>query len=477
MKKRMTAILLTSITLLLASCAAQEPAPLETSSSPLPTVSAEPSAGSAEPAPSISAQTDAELFLSREPAAAQVGRYLTENGASVTAEDGDLLLERLVLLQMDIAGQLNVRIWDKAYMSALNDTMGGIFNPSKIDDIEDNDVKAAFNEAADALITVVRYEETPLFEMNWSRIEALGTTLSDEAAAMVLYNSRLQGNYYAGDPLNFDALAADIAAVEEQLTALDGGFVGWELRKVFNYQLSLLIAGPEGSFEGEYTDKNSAYNKRLEQYAGQYGGRFADICRDLYALENEDSQTVTDYLYDALIFPPNYPLTADITITEENGAWLSLPVVYGENYDLTEKLNEIIHETALSLIKEGRTDQTLSTYVTVSGDFMSVVFACSYLDEEGQYYYSETGLVLELTTGNPVTLDTLVGAPFDSYKDALLKVMRGYNIPARLEPTFSFYLTDNGMAISLPSEDSGWPDYYIVTFNGLRSFMDISQLY
>ncbi len=95
-------------------------------------------------------------------------------------------------------------------------------------------------------MTVVRYEETPVFEMDWNKLELLGSAFSDEAIGMIVYRGRLQGNYYAGDPLNFDALAADIADVEMRLTALEGGFVSWQLRKVFDYQVQELIARVRG---------------------------------------------------------------------------------------------------------------------------------------------------------------------------------------------------------------------------------------
>jgi hypothetical protein len=76
-----------------------------------------------------------------------------------------------------------------------------------------------------------------------------------------------------------------------------------------------------------------------------------------------------------------------------------------------------------------------------------------------------------------VTLDEIAEKPFSDYKDALLTAMRGYNTPTDLTESFAFSLTDSGLTVSLPSGNGDWPDYYIVTFNGLRSFMDISRLY
>ena len=483
MHKRQTVTLLIILSLLLVSCAEKQPESsgtptTDTSAGASVSASAEESAQPSEAEQSENSDEEAvQLFLSEEPSAAQVGLYLTENAASLTPGEGDLLLERLILLQEDMADLLNVLIWDPVYMAALNETMGGVFDPSVIDDIEDTDVKSAFSQAGDAIMTVVRYEETPVFEMDWNQLAEISSAFSAESADMIMYRSRIQSSYYAGDPLDFDALAADIDAVEKNLAVLDGGFVRWELRKVFSSQISLFFVGPEGSFIGEYEDAESIFNQRLEEYGELYDGRFGELCLKLTEMNGEDSQTFMDTVYGALIFPPDYPLSAEFAISEEEGAWLSLPVITGEDTVLTVQLNSVIHDTALTLVKDDRTDQSVSTYVTVSGDYMSVTFACSYLDENGQYYYTETGLMLDLTTGEAITLDELVGAPFDSYKDMLLDVMSGDNIPSELSPTFAFSLTDSGMTISLPSEEDGWPDYYKVTFNGLRSFMDISQLY
>ena len=474
MKKKLTVIVLLCLALLLAACTHKEPA---TGESPSASSSAQPSVSPSETPTSAPAMSEAEAFLAGGPSAAEVGRYVTDNAPVLAASDGDLLLERLILLQQDLADMMNVRIWDKAYMFALNETMGGVFDAEKIGDIEDEDVKSMFTEITDAVMTVVRYEETPVFEMNWERLEAIGGAFSPEAADMIGYRSRLQGNYYAGDPLDFDLLAADIAAVEDELTGLDGGFIRWQLRKVYTRQISELFIGPEGSFLGEYADDDSAYLARLEQYAQMYGGKFGQLCWGLYEMQGDDSQTVMDFLNGALIFPPYDPLAAEITVSEEDGTWLSLPVISGADAALTDLLNMTVRNTALTMLEDDRTDQTLSTYVTVCGDYMSVTFACSYLDADSDYHYEETGLVLDLTSGESVTLDDIVGLPFADYKDALLGAIRGYNLPNDLAETFAFALTDSGMTISLPSKDGGWPDYYTVTFNGLRSFMDITKLF
>jgi hypothetical protein len=278
------------------------------------------------------------------------------------------------------------------------------------------------------------------------------------------------------DTAGFDLLAADIAAVEDKLAGLDG-FIRWQLHKVYARQVSELFIGPEGYFLSEYTDADSAYLSRLEQYAGMYDGKFGQLCRGLYEMRGDDSQTGVDYLNGALIFPPDYPLTAEVVVFEENETWLSLPAISGADDALTEQLNLTVRDTALAMTESGRTDQTANAYVTVCGGYMSVTFACGYLDADSQYHYEETSLVFDLATGKSVTLDEIVGKPFSDYKDALLASMRGYNIPADLTEPFAFSLTDSGLTVSLPSGDGDWPDYYIVTFNGLRSFMDISKLY
>ncbi len=110
------------------------------------------------------------------------GGYLTDNAPNLSASDGDLLLERADFAAQDLAYLMNVRIWEEAYMSALEESMGGIFDPGKIGEIKDDGVKTMFAEIADAVMTVVRYEETPVFGTDWKRLEEIGGAFSQEAA-------------------------------------------------------------------------------------------------------------------------------------------------------------------------------------------------------------------------------------------------------------------------------------------------------
>jgi hypothetical protein len=278
MVKRLTALLLLCLALLLTSCVKKGASATETPAAGSPV---QPSVSPPETQPSPHAESETQAFLAREPSAAQVGRYLTDNAPNLSASDGDLLLERLILLQQDLAYVMNVRIWEEACMSALEESMGGIFDPGKIGEIKDDGVKTMFAEIADAVMTVVRYEETPVFETDWKRLEEIGGAFSQEAAELIVYRSRLQGNYYAGDTAGFDLLAADIAAVEDKLVGLDG-FIRWQLRKVYARQVSEFFIGPEGSLLSEYADADSAYLSRLELCAEMYDGKFGQLCRGLY---------------------------------------------------------------------------------------------------------------------------------------------------------------------------------------------------
>lgn len=144
---------------LLASCSLLPGKPSNT-----PEASPAPSATGDNPAETPSPDGAVKTFLESEPDAPAVAAYLKDNTASLTAADADLLVERLVLLHQDISQDMNMRIWEDGFMTALNETLGGTLDAAKIGAIEDPVVKSAFQVASDAGMTIVRYEETPAFE-------------------------------------------------------------------------------------------------------------------------------------------------------------------------------------------------------------------------------------------------------------------------------------------------------------------------
>ncbi len=450
--------------------------------------SAEPTEASPSPSASLSTPESATaLFLEGDPSAANISKYLSYNASHFSAEDGDLLLERLLLEQLDIALYMNSKILDDAYMTTLNQTLGGVLDVSKIPNIINDAVRHDFKMASDSLMTIVRYEETPVFEPDWAALELMKASFSTQAGVMIDYQSRLQGRYYYSDDLyNFNLLAADIAAVEQAIKNTDGGFVRWQLEHVYSVQMGRLLYGPEGSYLSMFITGDKKIVSNIAKFAGQYtDSKLGIVCKGLIKKQSEGQQAVTDFISDSLIFPPGD--TREITNfnTDYNGAKLEILQVTGmQDNAVMEKINAAIMDTAKTLVKSGIADQKVNCYIGFTNDkYMNLTFSYSYTVDKKSDHYAESYLMLDVKTGARVSLNDLTGQPFKAYKAQLLEavnktnVSNGTDILMDLKEPVIFALDRSAMIISVTSDASQYPDSYTVTWNGLRSIMDITQLY
>lgn len=422
------------------------------------------------------AKPSVEGFLANEPTASEVASFLKANLTSLSPQEGDALLERLILLQLDISTVMDLKIWETPYSNALYDVMGGVLNDDKIGDIEQSDVRSRFQAVSDAMLTIVRYEETPVFEPDWQAIAALKDAFSPEAAAMVDFQARLQTG---GIAYTTDMLAADIVAVEKELKGNASGFVRWQLRSVYGRMTARLLFGAEGisidDFVAGKQDIITSYQKYLDLYGDT---RFGTIIKHLLDMQGSDAQSVTDYLLDALTFPPDTTKYAETVTLDENGAQVELLTVRGgEDSAVTDAINTSIKEAALAMLHKGKKEQKVTCFATVSGNYLGVTLSYSNTDTGSASNYTDKNLVYDLGTGKSVTLDNLTGKPFDDYKDRLLGAMVGERIPLDIAGPVDITLADDCIIVLVPSQDGAWPSYYTVTFNGLRRIMDVTTLY
>jgi hypothetical protein len=474
MKKRTILLSLLLSLALLASCSGL-PGGLSETPGASPAPSATGDLPSAEPSPDDAVKT----FLDGEPDAPVVAAYLRDNAASLAAYDADLLVERLVLLHQDISQDMNGRIWEDGFMTALNETLGGTLDAAKIGGIEDLEVKNAFQVASDAGMTIVRYEETPAFETDWSALAAIKAAFGGDMAVMVEYQSRLQGGYYTGDSF-FDMLAADITDTEKLLADMDSGFVRWQMKQVYKRQAGRLLFGPEGSYLDAFASGDEEMLRAVDKYAGLYSGtHFGNLCARLLDGYGAGMQALADTITDSLRFPPDDPRSITETELEQDGAGITLPVLSGlKDAAVQERINTALRDAVINLAGMASGSRSVTCYVSfVSERYLCFGFQLSWMDSAGMDRFSETYRTFDMESGATVSMDDLLGKPFSEYKDTLLQLMQGYSEPGDLSEPVEFYLWDDGIALLVPVPDSDWPDYYTVTMNGLRSLTDVAKLY
>lgn len=444
---------------------------------PSETASISPPAASPTSQPEESA---AEVFLSRSPGAPEIGAYLKNHAEQLTPEDGDLLLERLLLAQLDISYLMNGRLIEAAYMTALNDTMSGILDVYKIPRIADEGVRNEYQRVADSLLTIVRYEETPVCEADWAALVDLASVFSADAAMLIDYQSRLQGRYYVSESYKFDLLAADIIQVEKALQTTGGDFIHFQLKALYTRQVAQLLYGPEGSYLSMFAAGNGGLTANLGNYANLYpDSHFGAICAQMLDLQAEGMAALSDFISRSLYFSPAD--TKELTDKKYDYKEAAIDILQLKGFKdaaLEAKVNGAIMDYAQALVTAGDKNQTVTAYASFANDtFISINFTHSYKNETGGNRFTESYLLLDITTGEPVSLDALVGRPFESYKDALRASVIGRAAPGDITPPVQFMIDRNAMILSVPSDNNDLPEYYTVTFNGLRSFMDVSILY
>jgi hypothetical protein len=477
--KRIIAVLLAAAAVLtLASCrwlvpGKQKPDAVSPTAEPTAAASETESAG---PSPTDSAVDD---FLTVEPTASQVGQYLTEHARDLPAADNDKLLERLLLLQLDITMEMSYKILNDAYMSALNDTMGGILDPTKIDNIKNETVRGDFRMLFDGMMTVVRYEESPGIETDWGALNKLEASFGPQAALMIGYGSRLQGTYYSDPAKGFDLMAADIAAIEKQFRKTDAGFVRWKLHHLYTRLVSSLLFGPEGEYIDGFTAGNKEVKDRLTSYADTYRNtRFGQTCRRLLETTKNDMPLVYGLVNNSTVFPPDDTRSIGTSVRTVGGAVLNIPVLKDTvDTELAAQISKTLDDAAAGMLTKGKTGQRIDCDASSGGNYLSVTFSYTYTNKDGQYGYEGKNIIIDLKTGGTVTLDSLAGKPFEAYSELLRAAMHGDSIPQTLKAPVDFSLDGSGIMLWVPRTDSPYPDNYNVTLNGLRSFMDISKLY
>ena len=424
--------------------------------------------------------TSVKAFLTQEPSAAAIGSYIRSPEIPIIVEAGDLLLERLLLAQEDTVNTINRKIFDEAYMKALNETMGGVLDPSKIKDITDEAVRRDYQEAADGFLKVVRYEETPVLEPDWAVIATYNIIFSDESKEMIDLRSRLQGRYYYEDS---DLLASDIVITESKIKGAKQPFVRWQLKKLYKHQVSVLLIGPEGSYLSEYVSGDAAAMARITNYASAYqDSNLSRIAEKILAKSDINMMALSDLIQSSLAFPPgDARVMADKESVSGETKLRILELSNFEDQALADKLNQEIEKAAAAMIKPGIKGQSVTAFLSfANNNYLGLNLANSYEDPQGNYQFQESFLTLDMATGNPISLDDLVGAPFESYVDRLMAVMRAQNPQnelVALDPPVNFLVNDWGLQILIPRTDGNGSDYYGVSLNGLRAIMDVTRLY
>lgn len=225
-------------------------------------------------------------------------------------------------------------------MDALNDDMDGILDASKIKNISNETIRAFYQNLSDSYLTIVRYEETPVVEIDWTKIDALDATFSEGLEYVInarSYNTNI-------DYLDYYDIAERVVALEKMIALETSAFVKSQMLDLYEMWTSYLVVGPEGTHIELYVNKEDSLYEEMFEFSYNYEAtNFGQFMRTLVEGDYEDYSAAYDQ-YDNFMRTnvfKTHQWTTDESIDGDNS---SKTLIYENkvDVDLTKSVNRLI---------------------------------------------------------------------------------------------------------------------------------------
>jgi hypothetical protein len=411
-----------------------------------------------------------EALLVPETDAGDLGRFIAMHISETEKDQAEEMIEWLVIYQTQMIEKMNRIIYEEAYMTALNHNMEGVLTPNLVDTIEDAQIRLDFQDLIDANLTIVRYEETPVIEIDWEAIAGYAKYFSEDFAYMTIYFDRIQNGAYGAWDKDFEALYDAAVFVEAVAQKHERSFLSSQLDGLYQRQVGNLLVGPEGGYLDAFIKKSG------EPYESLMAGkeRYPDsrLSQLVEALENSSSNDFME-LINSINFHAGfgirsknefvYGFVEEYKVTE---------VYFPEDKMLEDRINLLIEENVLNLMSEPNAEDIYvnSTVEYANDDFLSLYISVSYTDSGGGYGYNLKQLVIDMKTGKPMVLSDYFGMPYKDIEDELVE-MTGVTFIG--EPDFS--IRANGISLQGEGENQPYGAYASLTLKQLIPWIDYTK--
>lgn len=409
--------------------------------------------------------------------ASELGLYIKDNIAEASTEEAEYMIEMLIIYQEELIQKMHDVIYNPGYMKALNQTMGGILDGELVDQIEDDIIREDYQNLLDAYLIIVRYEETPVVEVDWERINQLNVYFSEDFATLTRFYDKIQNYRYNRVELDVPAIAKDAYLIEQIILNNEKSFLTWQLEMLYERQVAALLIGPEGSYIGLFVDRTGKEYEALVEIVDEYpDAKLSDLIRTLNDEDNDDFQENLNLINDYNMFGlrSDNKLVSDSFIKGNDTYELNL-ISMPNNPGLEEKVNnEILKST--EVLKEtmgGEGDYSFYSYPVFGNDkYFSMLMSVSQLNSQDNYGYLDLFLTIDLKTGKSVTLEEFIGKPFSEFKSEFER-LKGITLNTMPE----FYIDRRGITLRLVEEGEIWSNYAVYSIKELSSYIPLETFY
>lgn len=412
-------------------------------------------------------------LIQPENKASDLGLYIKENIEYVNEIDAEEMMNWLLIYQTEITNNFNYKLSYPEYLEALDVNMNGILDETEIHNIEDEKIREDYQGLVDGFMTIRRYEETPVVETDWKRLNELSSYVSEDLGTIFEIYPKNQNYEYNKEDLDVENIVLDLLKIEPILENHEADFVYSLGNELYKIQLYSLLTGPEGYYLDFFICKDSKEYKDIiklkdDYLDSDYGKIIADLDREDY----EDPMDISDKIDKHLKFgvkSNNYFTWKELE--EDDIKYNLFEIKIPEDEEKQNKINKMIEkdiEEYIDGIVEDK-DFIITVYpVYEDNQYISYNGFLSYYDE------SKTNLSfyrnLDYINEKYITLEEYLETDLNNLKEHLKKIKE-----VKIESIPDFQITNNGIDIYL-QDKPGMDGYIQLSKKDLIEYLSLDKL-
>lgn len=388
-------------------------------------------------------------IINPDTSAMDIVDYIKNNIQYVEEESAETMIQWLLIYQTEIMDNFYDKIYEIGYLEALNDDMDGILDESKIDNIKDIEIRTQYENLYEGLLTIERYEEHPVVEMDWKRLKEFSPYVRDDFKKMINLCFKLQNDEYDIENLDVTGLAKDIIETENIFSENDSHYLRGKKDELYRNQIYALLIGPEGNNLEFWSDKDSEEYKEIISLEEKYpDSRLSQIIYDVNMTESEgmiDAYSVIDKEFAFGFNSENY--IENVIFKKDNVDYNLIQLRMPNDREKENSINNIINEDIEEYIKYANLNEkfNLNTYRNFEDhQYISYVGFLDYYDSENNAKSIELYRTIDYIEEKFITLEDYLGYDFNKIKEDLKEISE-----KELETDPEFILNYEGLDIIL----------------------------
>lgn len=381
--------------------------------------------------------------------AKDIGIYIRENIANASSDEADKMFEWLLIYQNETKDSFMYAIEGEDQAMAFNNDMGGTFDKSKLDNIQNGFIKEVYTNLIYSFLIPENYIDYFYIDINWKDLAEYSSYLSDDFRKIIEIKKKIYNSEYDSYQLDIDGFSKDIITVEEILKNKNSTFIQMKADELYRSLLSHLLVGPEASYIYHYEEKNSKEYKSLMELKSKYPKSILkEIIQDIDLIGVKEIEDIIDTINKNIPFGLNFDNYIEKNlIKKKNGRYEVIQVKMPSNIEKQNRINNIIRLDTEAFIQNLGDDKSLESemesyfqndrYILYSG-FIKVV------DSNENYEYLNIYRALDYVDERYVTLEDYLDVDFIFIQDLVEELTQ-----VKIESLPEFIVLDTGIDLYL----------------------------